>query len=102
MRRPSAFLRNWPFLSVGLLTLAFGLALEVFGEPFRPLVPFVRVLIVPLWLMRTLEMVVGIGSWSGPLQIVVALPLLLLPYVAADLLLRRARRCSGTHHTAAV
>ena len=102
MRRPRAFLRSWPFLSVGLLTFAFGLALEVFGEPLRALVPFVRVLVVPLWFMRTLEMLVGVGSWPGPLQIVVALPLLLLPYVAADLLFQRARRRRGTHHTAAV
>jgi hypothetical protein len=87
---------------VGLLTFALVLALEVFREPLRPLVPLVRVFSVPLWLMRTLQMLVGIDSWPGPLQVVVALPLLFLPYVAADLLLQRARRRWRTHHTAAV
>ncbi len=92
MRALYSFLRTWPFLSLGVLTFGLFLAVEGIGEPLRPAVPALRVLIAPLWLMRTLEMVVGIGSWPGPLQLLVALPLLFLPYVAADLFLRSARR----------
>ncbi len=98
MRGLSSFLRSWPFLSLGVLTFGLFLAVEAFGEPLRPLVPVLRVLVVPLWLMRTLEMVVGIGSWPGTLQLLIALPLLFLPYVAADLLLRAARRRRVVHH----
>ena len=92
MRRLTSFLRTWPFLTFGLLTFGFFLAVEGFGEPLAPLLPALRVLIVPLWLMRTFEMLVGIGYLPGPVQLVVAFPLLFLPYVAADLLLRWARR----------
>lgn len=48
-----------------------------------------RVLILPVWLMRTLEMLLGIGSWPVPLQLTVALPLLFLPYALADYALSR-------------
>jgi hypothetical protein len=102
MRRVRSFLLAWPFLSVGLFTFGLFVAVERVGEPLRPLVPVLRVLVVPLWLMRTLEMVVGIGYWPGPLQLLIALPLLFLPYVAADLLLRSARRRRVAHHRPAV
>jgi hypothetical protein len=91
-----------PFLLFGLLTFGLFLAIETTGDAFpetalgAALISALRVLIVPLWLMRTLEMVVGIGWWPGPLQLVVALPLLFLPYVLADLLLARLRR-RGAH-----
>jgi hypothetical protein len=73
-----------------LLTAGLFLSVESFGDRVEPLIPVVRVLIIPLWLMRTLEMVVGMGSWPMPLQYLIALPLLFVPYVAADLLLGRA------------
>jgi hypothetical protein len=92
MRALGSFLRNWPFLVLGLVTFGLFLALEASGEPPRFLVAVLRVLIVPLWLMRTLEMILGIGYWPGPLQLLIALPLLFLPYVSADLLLRWGRR----------
>lgn len=101
MRALGSFLRNWPFLSLGLLTFGLFLAVEALGAQLRPLIPPLRVLIVPLWLMRNLEMVVGIGYWPGPLQVLVALPLLFLPYVAADLLLGWARRRWGAHRATA-
>ena len=101
MRRLRTFLLSWPFLSVGLFTFALFLAVERFGK-LRPLIPILRVLVAPLWLMRTLEMVVGIGSLPGPLQLLVALPLLFLPYVVADLLLRSARRRRVAPHRPAV
>ena len=102
MRRIRSFVRAWPFLILGFLTFGLFLALEGLGEPLRPLLPVLRVLIVPLWLMRTLEMVAGIGYWPGPLQLLIALPMLFLPYVAADLLLRSARRRRLAHHEPAV
>jgi hypothetical protein len=101
MRRLGSLIRTWPFLSLGFFTFGLFLALEGFGEPPRPLVAVLRVLVVPLWLMRTLEMLVGIGGWPAPLQFLVALPLLFLPYLAADLLLRLARRQWVSHHAAA-
>jgi hypothetical protein len=92
MRRFGSFVLAWPFMTVGLLTFALFLGVEAHWAPLRPLLPAVRVLIVPLWLMRYVEMGVGIGSLPGPVQLVVALPLLFLPYLAADLLLRAGRR----------
>src|SRR5688500_18751430 len=61
MRKLGAFLRSWPFLSLGLVTVGLFLAVEGFGERVGFLIPVVRILIMPLWLMRTLEMIVGIG-----------------------------------------
>ena len=80
-----------PFLSLGILTFTALLAVEAFAMP-PALRGVLRVIIVPLWLMRTLEMVVGVGSLPGAIQLVVALPALFLPYAAADWLLWRARR----------
>ena len=103
MRGLNSFLRTWPFLTLGFVTFGLFLAVEGFGpERLGQLVPALRVLIVPLWLMRTLEMLVGIGSWPSPLQLIVALPLLFLPYVAADLLLGWARRRWVVHREPAV
>ena len=101
MRKLGAFLRRWPFLSLGLVTAGLFLAVEGFGEPVEPLIPVVRILIIPLWFMRTLEMVVGIGSWPAPLQYLIAIPLLFTPYVATDLLLRQLRRRGLRHREAA-
>ena len=101
MRVVGSFLRNWPVLSIGVVTFGLFAAVEAFGEPPQFIMPALRVLIVPLWLMRTLQMVVGIGSWPGPLQLLVALPLLFLPYVAADLLVRSASRRWRAHRAAA-
>jgi hypothetical protein len=102
MRKLGAFLRSWPFLSLGLVTVGLFLAVEGFGERVGFLIPVVRILIIPLWLMRTLEMIVGIGSWPSPLQYLVALPLLFTPYIATDLLLRQVRRRGVAHREVAV
>lgn len=53
--------------------------------------PVVNLLILPLWFMRLMEMSTGIGFLPWPLQLPLALPLLFLPYVAVDLLIRRLR-----------
>ena len=87
-----AFMGRWPFLGTGLVTLGLFLAVEVFPEPLAFLIPALRVLVVPLWAMRTLEMILGIGYWPGALQWLVALPLLFLPYAAADVLLQWAKK----------
>lgn len=50
-----------------------------------------RVLIIPLWLMRDLEMMVGVGSWPGAVDLVIGFPFLFAPYVLADYILSRAR-----------
>ena len=95
------FVLRRPFLSVGLLTFAAFLAVEIFGMP-AALAGLLRVLIAPLSLMRTIEMFLGLGFLPGPLQLVVALPLLFLPYLAADWLLERARRRRSRPRAAAV
>ena len=50
--------------------------------------------------MRTLEMITGIGFWPGPAQVLIALPLLFLPYVLADLALAWLRRHFGSRAAA--
>jgi hypothetical protein len=89
------FIARWPFLTFGLATFALFLLGEAIKPLQAPLGPVLRVLIMPLWLMRTLEMIVGIGFWPGPAQLVIALPLLFLPYLLADLALGWARRYVG-------
>lgn len=83
---------RWPFLTFGLITFALFLLAEAIPRFQDALAPILRILIMPLWLMRTLEMVVGIGYLPGWIQLFSALPLLFLPYVAADLVLGRLRR----------
>jgi hypothetical protein len=98
MRSVLALLTDWPLLSLGLVTFGLFLAVEAFTESLAFLIPTLRVLIVPLWAMRTLEMVLGIGNWPGALQFLVALPLLFLPYVAADLLLQCGKKHRSARH----
>jgi len=86
------FVARWPFLTIGLATFALFLLAEAIRPLQAPLGPLLRVLIVPLWLMRTLEMIAGIGLWPGPAQLLIALPLVFLPYVLADLALGWLRR----------
>jgi hypothetical protein len=61
----------------------------------------VRILIVPMWLMRAAQMLVGIGSLPDAVQLFIAVPLLLLPYAGADWLLWRMRRRAHSHRVAA-
>ena len=88
------FVRNWPFLCLGFLTLGLFIGVEAMGEPARTtlvgeaLVAIVRVLVVAMWLMRYLELFLGMGRLPQVFQLLVAVPLLLAPYVAADLSLR--------------
>ena len=101
-----SWLRRHPFLTVGLATFALFLVVEsaptaVHGIPV--VIQILRVLIVPLWLMRTLEMMVGMGTWPGIIQLVVALPLLFAPYVLADWGLARVQaRPASSLNAAAV
>jgi hypothetical protein len=46
--------------------------------------------------MRTLEMIAGIGFWPWPAQALIALPLLFVPYLFADLALAWMRRHLGS------
>jgi hypothetical protein len=87
-----SWLRRHPFLTVGLATFALFVLVELVPAVRTPVVmQLLRVVLVPLWLMRTLEMFVGMGSWPGILQLIVAMPLLFAPYVLADWVLARAR-----------
>jgi hypothetical protein len=96
-----SFLRRWPFLVLGLMTLGMFVLVERAHQPPGILIAVLRVLIAPLWLMRTVEMLLGVGAWPKTLQLSIALPLLLLPYVTADLLLRWHRRRREGHPAAA-
>ena len=90
-------LRQHPFLLFGLLTFAIFLTGEAMSDAAiatpagQVLAGALQVLVAPLWMMRNLEMLLGMGSWPVPLQLIVALPLLFLPYVLADYALRRLR-----------
>jgi hypothetical protein len=100
------WLRRHLFLTVGLATFGLFLLVEAMPSTLEPapvLIQILRVLIVPLWLMRTLEMMVGMGTWPGIVQLVVALPLLFAPYMLADWVLARARaRRASSLNAAAV
>jgi hypothetical protein len=89
------WLRRHPFLTVGLATFGLFLLVEAIPGAIQAapvVIQILRVLIVPLWLMRTLEMIVGMGTWPGIVQLLVALPLLFAPYVLADWVHARVRR----------
>jgi hypothetical protein len=92
-----ALVKRYPFLLLGIATfglfLATGLVSDAAktSELGRIVVTVLRVLIIPLWLMRDLEMLLGLGNWPGPVDLVIGFPLLFAPYVLADYLLYRAR-----------
>src|SRR5688572_29166517 len=102
--RMKSWLRRHPFLTLGLATFAlFVLVESVPAVRTAVVIQVLRVLLVPLWLMRTLEMMVGMGTWWGILQLIVALPLLFAPYVLADWALARVRtRRASSLNAAAV
>ena len=97
-----AILRSWPFTAFGLLTLAVVLVAEAVrgtGTPVGTLYDVLRVIIVPIWLMRYVVVAIGgllfgfsqgagLPTWYDLLTV----PILLLPYVAADLALIRTWR----------
>jgi hypothetical protein len=89
------FIKNWPFLTVGLVTFALFVGLEAVGDAGRDtpiaqgIIPMLRVLIVPIWAMRYLEVFVGMGAWPLPAQLFVAAPVLFTPYVLADIAFQR-------------
>ena len=101
LRRLGHFVARWPFLCLGLLTFGAFLAVEAYGMP-RGMQQPLRLLIVPLWAMRTLQMLVRIGYLPGPFQLLIALPTLFLPYVLADWLLRRIRQSWRMRPAAAI
>lgn len=97
-------LRVFPFITfLGIVTLALFLLVEWAGPelqetaPGQALVSVLRVLIIPLWLMRTLVVMVGgaifgFGGGSFPVLFnILTVPVLLLPYILADLALARLR-----------
>jgi hypothetical protein len=92
-----AVVKRYPFLLLGIATfglfLATGLVSDAAktSELGRMVVTVLRVLIVPLWLMRDLEMLLGFGNWPGAVELVIGFPLLFAPYILADYLLYRAR-----------
>ena len=94
------WLRRHPFLTMGLATFVLFVLVEAIPGAIQAtpsVILMLRVLMVPLWLMRTLEMSVGMGAWPGIVQLVLALPLLFAPYVLTDWVLARVaarRACS--------
>ena len=92
-----AFVRRHVFFFAGIATFGLFLLIEVMPDPWLTtfvggtFLAVVRVLIIPLWLMRTLQMMLGMGTWPGILQLAVALPLLFAPYVLLDWIVARSR-----------
>jgi len=97
--RAGRMVARWPFMCLGLVTM---LGFLLSGHLPSGLAELFRVLIVPMWLMRTLQMLVGIGSLPDPAQLLVAVPLLFLPYAGADWILWRVRHRADSHPFAAV
>ena len=102
MRQPLGtivtFVRRSPFLLLGVIALVLFLtdALEQSAPSpnagSRIVHHGIRVLIAPLWLMRTLEVAIGMADYPPALHYGVALPLLLTPYALVDMLLRAILR----------
>ena len=88
---------------IGLATFGVFLVVESMPHVHPAVLSILRVLIAPLWLTRTLQMMVGMGTWPVIAQLIVALPLLFAPYLFADWALARARvRRASRFHAAAV
>jgi hypothetical protein len=94
---------SWPFTLFGLLTLVLFLVAETFhqagaeGGGIEALHAFVRVAIIPLWIMRYVVVAIGLPLFGaeGPFPSwynILTIPTLLLPYIVADLLLVQAWR----------
>jgi hypothetical protein len=92
MTRLGSLLRRWACTALGLVTAALFLLAEGFLHPSSLLAVPLRWLIVPLWLMRYVQVWLGLASWPWALQVAVGLPLLFLPYIGADMLRHRWRR----------
>jgi len=92
-----SLVKRYPFLLLGIATLGLFLSTGLVSDAAktsqlgRMVVGVLRALIIPLWLMRDLEMLMGLGDWPGPVELVIGLPLLFVPYILADYLLSRAR-----------
>ncbi len=92
-----SLMKRHSFLMLGIATFGLLVTIGIASDAVKAsglghaAIDALRVLSIPLWLMRDLEMLVGMGSWPGPLQLVVALPILFAPYFLADYLLQRAR-----------
>jgi hypothetical protein len=80
------FLRNWPFMLLGLATLGLFVLVETLGgRPPEIVAVVLRVLILPGYLANLLGALLGMGRLPQPLLPWIAAPLFLLPYLAADL-----------------
>ena len=92
-----SFVKRHSFLLLGIATFGLFVVMGIASDAAKAsgvghsIIDVLRVLIVPLWLMRDLEMLLGMGGWPGPLQLLVALPILFAPYFLADYLIQRAR-----------
>jgi hypothetical protein len=95
--RTFELVKKYPFFLLGVATFGLFLATGSLrgaaetSEVGRVVIGVLRVLIIPLWLMRDLEMTMGMGSWPGAVELVVGFPFLFAPYVLADYILSRAR-----------
>lgn len=104
----SRLMRSWPFTFLGLFTIVLFLVAEALDRGGRE-IPHVealhgllRVIIIPIWLMRYAVVAVGgmlFGFSEGkgfPIWYeILTVPILLLPYIALDLILMRAWPRSG-------
>jgi hypothetical protein len=104
MAKVFRFFPLFPFFTlVGLLTLALfllqaAIGPEVRGTAFGQIIIIVlQVIIIPLWLMRTVVVIIGVvlfgfGGGSFPIWYdILTVPVLLLPYILADVLLAKIR-----------
>lgn len=96
-------IRSWPFTLFGLLTISlFVVAVALHrtgadGPGVEVLDAVVQLIIIPLWLMRYVVVAVGgvLFSFADGFPVwydVLTIPILVLPYIAADLALIRVWR----------
>jgi len=91
-------LRRWPFTVIGVLTLAIAVVAEMGIVQSESFLRFLRVLIIPVYVARLLVVAVEVLIWgagpTGPPRFidVLTLPLLLVPYLFVDLLVRMMAR----------
>jgi hypothetical protein len=95
--RTYELVKKYPFFLLGVATFGLFLAAGSISDAAktselgRVVIGVLRVLIIPLWLMRDVEMLMGMGRWPGAIELVVGFPFLFAPYILADYVLSRAR-----------
>lgn len=105
---PLSVVLRFPFTLLGVLSVSAFILLGVVGLPFgssvggRTIAAIALILIVPVWVLRTgslalLVFLYGDSQAVPPLIAQITIPLLLLPYIAMDVILHHWLREPNPH-----